>query len=198
VSKLSARDYEGHGSHTLSTAGGNFVHGANVFEFGNGTASGGSPKARVAAYKACWDQGCFDADIFAAFEAAINDGVDVISMSLGSDSPPDFFESSISIGSFHAVAHGIPLVASAGNSGPIAGSVSNTEPWTLTVGASTIDRDFSSHVILGNNKIFKVYCLYIQFCLCYSYIMRNESFLFVIVRELAFQSLAYRLIRSTH
>ncbi|KAG5039669.1 hypothetical protein JHK85_012145 [Glycine max] len=38
------------GSHTLSTAGGNFVPGASVFGFGNGIASAGSPKARVAVY----------------------------------------------------------------------------------------------------------------------------------------------------
>jgi len=159
---LSARDYEGHGSHTLSTAGGSVVPGASAFGFGNGTASGGSPKARVAAYKVCWDAGCYDADVFAAFEAAISDGVDVISMSLGSDHPSEFSESVISVGSFHAVAHGITMVASAGNSGPAPGSVFNNEPWTLTVGASTMDRDFFSYVVLGNNKIFKVYCLYIQ------------------------------------
>ncbi|ESW27541.1 hypothetical protein PHAVU_003G210900 [Phaseolus vulgaris] len=155
VSMLSARDNEGHGSHTLSTAGGSVVPGANIFGFGNGTARGGSPKARVATYKACWAEGCFDADIFAAFEAAISDGVDVISMSLGSDNPPEFSESAISIGSFHAVAHGITIMASAGNSGPVPGSVSNNEPWTLTVGASTMDRDFFSYVVLGNNKILK-------------------------------------------
>ncbi|XP_020207896.1 subtilisin-like protease SBT5.4 [Cajanus cajan] len=157
---LSARDYEGHGSHTLSTAGGNFVHGANAFGNGNGTASGGSPKARVAAYKACWPQdifggGCFEADILAALEAAISDGVDVISMSLGSDSPPEFYQSAISIGSFHAVANGITVVASAGNSGPSPATIGNNEPWILTVAASTIDRNFASYVTLGDKKTFK-------------------------------------------
>ena len=50
---FSTRDHEGDGTHTLSTAGGNFVPGANVFGNGNGTAKGGSPKARLAAYKVC-------------------------------------------------------------------------------------------------------------------------------------------------
>ncbi|CAK8562881.1 unnamed protein product [Lathyrus sativus] len=150
----SARDTEGHGTHTLSTAGGNFVAGANVLGFGNGTASGGSPKARVAAYKVCWD-GCYDVDILAGFEAAISDGVDVLSVSLGGDLPTEFFESGISIGSFHAIANNIVVVASGGNSGPEPSSVANLEPWTFTVAASTIDRDFPSYVILGNKKIFK-------------------------------------------
>ncbi|XP_052109824.1 subtilisin-like protease SBT5.4 [Arachis duranensis] len=155
------RDYEGHGTHTLSTAGGNFVHGANVFGNGNGTASGGSPKARVASYKVCWPPtegsgGCYDADILAAFEAAISDGVDVISLSVGSDIPSEFNDSAISIGSFHAAAqHAIPVIASAGNNGPSPSTVSNFEPWIFTVAASTLDRAFTNHIILGNKRIRK-------------------------------------------
>ncbi|KAJ1398073.1 Peptidase S8/S53 domain [Sesbania bispinosa] len=155
----SARDTEGHGSHTLSIAGGNFVSGVSVFGHGNGTASGGSPKARVAAYKVCWPDssggGCSDADVLAAFDAAIADGVDVISVSLGSDEPSEFFESGISIGSFHAVANGIIVVSSAGNSGPSPETVANLEPWVLTVAASTMDREFTSYVTLGDKKILK-------------------------------------------
>jgi len=153
----SARDSVGHGSHTLSTAGGNFVANASVFGFGNGTASGGSPKARVAAYKTCWS-GCTAADILAGFEAAISDGVDVLSVSLGGP-PTEYFQNPISIGSFHAVANNIIVVAAGGNGGPAPSTVTNLEPWTLTVAASTIDRDFASYVILGNKKILKVYCL---------------------------------------
>ncbi|CAI9757173.1 unnamed protein product [Fraxinus pennsylvanica] len=152
------RDNEGHGSHTLSTAGGNFVAGANVFGFGNGTAKGGSPKARVAAYKVCWPpvggNECFDADILAAFDMAIHDGVDVLSVSLGGD-PAPFYNDSVAIGSFHAVMHGIVVVCSAGNSGPGAATVSNTAPWQITVGASTMDRQFPSYVILGNQMNFQ-------------------------------------------
>ncbi|XP_075477728.1 subtilisin-like protease SBT5.3 isoform X1 [Primulina tabacum] len=152
------RDIEGHGSHTLSTAGGNFVAGANVFGYGNGTAKGGSPRARVAAYKVCWPpvagNECFDADILAAFDTAIHDGVDVLSVSLGGD-PAPFYNDSVAIGSFHAVKHGITVICSAGNSGPGAGTVSNVAPWQITVGASTMDRQFPSYVFFGNNMSFR-------------------------------------------
>lgn len=154
----SPRDEGGHGSHTLSTAGGAFVARASVFNFGKGMAKGGAPRARVAAYKVCWppinDSECFDADIVAAFDAALADGIDVISASLGGD-PTPYFNDSISIGSFHAMMKGVPTVCSAGNSGPSDGTVSNLSPWILTVGASTMDREFTNWVILGNNVHLK-------------------------------------------
>ncbi|XP_022758875.1 subtilisin-like protease SBT5.3 isoform X1 [Durio zibethinus] len=152
------RDKEGHGTHTLSTAGGNLVANASVFGFGKGTAKGGSPRARVAAYKICWPpvggNECFDADILAAFDVAIQDGVDVLSVSIGGD-PTPFFNDSVAIGSFHAIKHGIVVVCSAGNSGPADGTVSNIAPWQITVGASTMDREFPSIVVLGNNMHYK-------------------------------------------
>lgn len=157
----SPRDYEGHGTHTLSTAAGNFVGGANVFGFGNGTAKGGSPKARVSAYKVCWpgiQGGCFDGDIMKGFDMAIHDGVDVLSVSLGGEATPfvDYLEDGIAIGAFHAVKNGIVVVCSAGNSGPSESTVSNVAPWMITVGASTIDREFQAYVQLGNGKRLKV------------------------------------------
>ncbi|KAK4484968.1 hypothetical protein RD792_007574 [Penstemon davidsonii] len=152
------RDREGHGSHTLSTAGGNFVPGANVQGVGNGTAKGGSPKARVASYKVCWPPAngtaCLAADILKGFEMAIHDGVDVLSVSLGGN-PIDYLQDGIAIGSFHAVMNGLVVVASAGNSGPFYGTVSNVAPWMITVGASTIDRDFEANVKLHNGVIIK-------------------------------------------
>lgn len=155
----SPRDLDGHGSHTLSTAGGAFVPGANVFGQGNGTAKGGSPRARVAAYKVCWPpvkgNECYDADVLAAFDAAIHDGADVISVSLGGE-PSSFFKDSVAIGSFHAAKKGIVVVCSAGNSGPADSTVSNVAPWLITVGASTMDREFASNLILGNGKHYKV------------------------------------------
>ncbi|KAL6567584.1 hypothetical protein OROGR_001252 [Orobanche gracilis] len=150
------RDIDGHGTHTLSTAAGNSVPGANLFGIGNGTATGGSSKARAAAYKVCWtpidDYQCFDADIMKAVDLAIDDGVNVLSVSLGAQ-PQDYFDDALAIASFHAVKKGIVVVTSAGNSGPDAGTVSNVAPWIFTVGASTIDRVFAAKVVLKNGHV---------------------------------------------
>ncbi|KAF3777038.1 Subtilisin-like protease SBT5-3 [Nymphaea thermarum] len=161
---ISPRDHNGHGSHTLSTAGGNFVHNVSVFGYGHGTAKGGSPRARVAIYKVCWtpvlgkNGECFGADVLAAFDAAISDGVDVISVSLGGD-PAGLFEDAIAIGAFHAISKGIVVVASGGNDGPKAGTVTNLAPWLITVAASTFDRDLISYAVLGDGTSFKKrYC----------------------------------------
>ncbi|CAA6672402.1 unnamed protein product [Spirodela intermedia] len=148
-----------HGTHTLSTAGGNFVPGVNVFGFGNGTAKGGAPRARVAAYKVCWKSvaagSCFDADTLAAIDAAIHDGVDVLSISLGGN-PSDYAVDALAIGSFHAVKNGITVACSGGNSGPASGSISNVAPWIFTIAASTMDRKFPSAAVLGNRAALEV------------------------------------------
>ncbi|KAE9591251.1 putative cucumisin [Lupinus albus] len=151
MSYNSARDYDGHGTHTLATAAGNFVSGVSVFGNGNGTASGASPNARVVSYKALWEEFGYDADILAAFEAAIADGVDVLSVSLGGLTPPDYWMDSLSIGSFHAFLNGLVVVNAAGNNGPTPYSVANNAPWVITVGASTTDREFTNFVTLGDN-----------------------------------------------
>jgi subtilisin family serine protease len=148
----SPRDYNGHGSHTLSTAGGGFVAGASAFGHGSGTAKGGSPRARVASYKACYATGCSGLDILAAMLAAVADGVHVLSLSLGGP-PEDYAMDPVAIGAFYAVQKGVTVVCSAGNSGPEPGSVSNLAPWILTVAASTMDRDFPAYVTFGNNTI---------------------------------------------
>ncbi|XP_057811842.1 cucumisin-like [Salvia miltiorrhiza] len=149
----SARDTEGHGTHTASTAAGVEVD-ASYFGVAAGKARGGVPSSRIAVYKVCWSDGCSDADILKAFDDAIADGVDVISVSLGSDWPLDYFDDSIAIGSFHAMKNGILTSNSAGNSGPFPVTVSNYSPWSLTVAASTIDRKFVARMELGNGQIF--------------------------------------------
>lgn len=123
-----------------------------------GLARGGAPSAWLAIYKICWSTGgCSSADILAAFDDAIFDGVDILSASLGSDPPlPTYVEDALAIGSFHAVAKGISVVCSGGNSGPYPQTVINTAPWLITVSARTIDREFPSRIIMGNNQTLQV------------------------------------------
>ncbi|XP_057962162.1 subtilisin-like protease SBT5.3 [Malania oleifera] len=156
--KDSPRDNDGHGTHTLSTAGGNCEKNASVFGFGYGTAIGGSPKARLVAYKVCWSMPqvgvvCFDSDILAAFDAAIDDGVDVLSVSIGAKVVRNIFEDGMAIGAFCATINGIVVVVSAGNNGPAPATVSNIAPWMITVAASTMDRRFLALVRLANNIV---------------------------------------------
>ncbi|CAA2986221.1 cucumisin-like [Olea europaea subsp. europaea] len=151
----SPRDSEGHGTHTSSTAGGSEVSDASYFGLAEGLARGGVPSARIAVYKVCWSFGCGLADILKAFDDAIADGVDIISVSLGGG-PEDYFDDPIAIGSFHAMRNGILTSNSAGNSGPFPVTASNVAPWTLTVAASTIDRKFVARLQLGNGIILTV------------------------------------------
>lgn len=103
----SPRDSEGHGTHTSSIAAGREVAGASYFGLAEGTGKGGVPRVRIAMYKVCWSSECFSADILAAFDDAIADGVDIISVSFGSSSALPYFGDSIAIGSFHAMRKGI-------------------------------------------------------------------------------------------
>ncbi|KAE9607846.1 putative tripeptidyl-peptidase II [Lupinus albus] len=150
VSYKSARDSNGHGSHTASIATGRYVANMNYKGLGAGGARGGAPMARIAVYKTCWDSGCYDVDLLAAFDDAIRDGVHILSLSLGAQSPQgDYFNDAISVGSFHAAKRGVMVVASAGNEG-IPASATNLAPWILTVAATSTDRDFTSDIVLGN------------------------------------------------
>ncbi|PIA27816.1 hypothetical protein AQUCO_07500026v1 [Aquilegia coerulea] len=152
-----ARDIVGHGTHTASTAGGSSVPGASYYGLAEGTAKGGSPGSRIAVYRVCMSSGCRGSAILAAFDDAISDGVDVLSLSLGASaySRPDFSTDPIAIGSFHAVEKEITVICSAGNDGPTSSTVVNAAPWILTVAATTIDRDFESDIVLGGNIVVK-------------------------------------------
>ncbi|XP_039068788.1 subtilisin-like protease SBT4.5 [Hibiscus syriacus] len=147
----SARDTRGHGTHTASTAAGNMVVNASFYGLAEGTARGGVPSARIAAYKVCDDAGCSAADILAAFDDAIADGVDLLTISLGAGASSDFYLDPIAIGAFHAAEKGILVIQAAGNSGE-AELAEGVAPWMLSVAASTTDRLFIDKVVLGNGK----------------------------------------------
>ncbi|CAK9179108.1 unnamed protein product [Ilex paraguariensis] len=149
------RDSDGHGTHTASTVAGSPVANASLLGIGGGSARGGAPCARLAIYKACWFGGCSAADILSALDDAIDDGVDILSLSLG-PLPPlrSYFEDPISIGTFHAFQKGILVSASGGNFF-FPGTATNVAPWILTVGASSMDRELQSNIYLGNSKIIR-------------------------------------------
>ncbi|XP_074378698.1 CO(2)-response secreted protease-like isoform X2 [Apium graveolens] len=149
-----ARDYFGHGTHTASIAAGAAVSGVSYYGLAAGTAMGGSPNSRIAIYKACDSLGCSQAAMLAAMDAAIHDGVDIMSLSIG-EGYTDIWTDPVAIGGFHAVEHGIMVVCSAGNYGPTSSSVVNFTPWLTTVAASNIDRQFIANVVLGNNRVIK-------------------------------------------
>ncbi|GLT84482.1 hypothetical protein SLE2022_027080 [Rubroshorea leprosula] len=155
----SARDGQGHGTHVSSTAAGSLVKNASFLGLAKGSASGIRYTSRIAAYKVCWHRGCAGSDILAAMDQAILDGVDVLSLSLGSYDKP-YYRNNIAIGAFHAIRNGIFVSCSAGNSGPYSSSVSNTAPWITTVAASYLDRSFLATVKLGNRQTFKGSSLY--------------------------------------
>ncbi|KAJ6708700.1 PROPROTEIN CONVERTASE SUBTILISIN/KEXIN [Salix koriyanagi] len=117
----------------------------------------GSPGSRIAMYRVCTRYGCQGSSILAAFSDAIKDGVDILSLSLGSPASYmfDYKEDPIAIGAFHAVENGITVVCSGGNDGPSEETVTNVAPWILTVAATTIDRKFESNVVLQGKKVVK-------------------------------------------
>lgn len=149
------------------------MKGASFFGIGQGTARGGVPSARIAAYKVCYPSGCDTQKVLAAFDDAIADGVDIITISLGATSATPLANDEIGIGAFHAMAKGILTVNSAGNSGPEAGFTSSIAPWLMSVAASTIDPSFVDNVVLGNGKTVAV-------CITVSCILANVCFILMI------------------
>ncbi|CAH2070604.1 unnamed protein product [Thlaspi arvense] len=147
------RDTQGHGTHTASTAAGNAVANTSFFGIGKGAARGGVPASRIAAYKVCAKDGCTSEAILSAFDDAIADGVDLISISIGGDEGASRYEDdTLSIGAFHAMTKRILTVQSAGNDGPDPATVASVAPWILTVAASTTNRAFVTKVVLRNGS----------------------------------------------
>ncbi len=144
----SARDSDGHGTHTATTAAGSHVATTPIYGVDRGPISGVAPGASIIAYRALGPDGGFDGDLVAAIQQTVLDGVDVINYSIsGSQDPYDAAE----LAFLDAFAAGITVNASAGNSGPAASTLDHASPWVTTVGASTSDRAFTSALVLTSS-----------------------------------------------
>jgi len=152
----SPRDFGGHGSHTASTAGGNSDTPLTGLAEVLGSISGIAPRARIAAYKVCWQTptggSCFSSDSVAAIDQAVADGVDVINFSISGTRTS--FLNSVEVAFLFAADAGVFVAASAGNSGPGASTVAHPGPWLTTVAATTHDRYFEAEVQLGNGSSY--------------------------------------------
>ncbi|HEX7135042.1 MAG TPA: S8 family serine peptidase [Iamia sp.] len=142
----SARDSNGHGTHTASTVAGGVVDEAPVFGVDRGPISGVAPGAWVMGYKVCGAVGCYGSDTTGAVEAAILDGVDVINYSISGGTTP--FTDSTELAFLDAYAAGVYVSTSAGNEGPGASTANHLSPWTTSVAASTQLREFGSDLSL--------------------------------------------------
>ncbi|WP_422771410.1 S8 family serine peptidase [Plantactinospora sp. WMMC1484] len=141
-----ARDDDGHGTHTMSTSGGNVLAHAEVFGVDRGPVNGIAPGAWVSMYRVCGPQGCQDADSAAAVGQAILDGVNVINFSISGGNNP--FTDPVELAFLDAYAAGVFVSASAGNDGPGAATTNHVSPWVTTVAASTQTREFASTLTL--------------------------------------------------
>lgn len=169
-------DYNGHGSHTSSTAGGNVLLNVDLLdrqnqEQGGGVNSSGfkfaqisgvAPHANIISYQVCSPgnsgdtyTGCTGSAIVNAIDDAIADGVDVINFSIGGDTPFNPWTSAQELAFLNAQAAGIFVATSAGNSGPAAETAFKPSAWYTAVAASTHGRTLSrSFQFDGNSYAF--------------------------------------------
>ncbi len=144
----SARDDDGHGTHTASTAAGNRNVPARVFGVYKGRTSGIAPRAQVIAYKALGDGGGYTSDLVAAIDQAVADGVQVINYSIGGGAAtvsPD------TLSFLFAADAGVYAAVSAGNNGPAAATIGGPAdvPWVTSVGANTHPTFYQGLIIAG-------------------------------------------------
>jgi len=154
----SPRDYNGHGTHTSSTAAGNAGVATDGAAAAFGAINGMAPHARVAMYKGLWSTqdgstaSGFTSDLVAAIDQAVADGVDVINYSI-SGTTTNFLDPA-QVAFLFAADAGVFVSASAGNSGPTVGTVAHPGPWLTTVAAGTHNRDGQGSVTLGNGVTY--------------------------------------------
>ncbi|KAF2309734.1 hypothetical protein GH714_004855 [Hevea brasiliensis] len=145
----SPMDGDGHGSHIAAIAAGNNGIPVRMHDHEFGKASGMAPRARLF--------GGFIADVVAAIDQAVHDGVDILNLSVGPNSPPattkTTFLNPFDATLLAAVKAGVFVAQAAGNGGPFPKTLVSYSPWITSVAAAIDDRRYKNHLTLGNGKI---------------------------------------------
>ncbi|MBI3943773.1 MAG: S8 family peptidase [Chloroflexi bacterium] len=133
------KDNNGHGTHVASTVAGNG-------SASNGNYVGVAPEASILAAKVLKGDGSGRmSDVIAGVEWALEQGAQVINLSLGSSGSSDG-QDALSVACNAAVDHGVVMCVAAGNDGPAASTVGapGAAEKAITVGAtSDTSPDFS-------------------------------------------------------
>ncbi|HYP08394.1 MAG TPA: S8 family serine peptidase [Bryobacteraceae bacterium] len=139
-----ARDLKGHGTSVAAVAAGVLNTGPSA------TFAGIAPRAYIGSYKVFPDdrEGAPDSAILEALNDAVNDGMDVVNLSLGSFPAGRLDDDPLVRAVENAVQAGVIVVVSAGNEGPGIATIGSpaTAPSAIAVGASVNDRVFASTV----------------------------------------------------
>lgn len=147
----SAQDDVGHGTGTAMAAAG--VENTGPLA----TITGVAPLAYLGNYKVFGSPGVNDSTnscaVASAVEDAVNDGMDVINLSLGGiPAPPTDSDSEVTVLE-SAVQMGVIVVVAAGNGGPDPNTIGSpgTTPDAITMGAMNNDRYFAAPFKVGAN-----------------------------------------------
>lgn len=156
---LSPVDVGSHGTHTASTAAGNAGIEAVVGGRSFGLTSGIAPAAKLSIYKTCWEDdnpntgGCYSSSAIRAIEQAVLDGVDVLNYSISG--PTSTTTDPVSLAFLSAASAGIFVAASAGNSGPGAGTVEHGAPWLTTAAATSFSQELQGTVEFSDGSKYR-------------------------------------------
>ena len=150
---VTPNDSDGHGSHTASTAAGNVVTGAELVvptTSGFFDISGVARHANIIAYDVCINN-CPGSALVAAINQVLVDagnlpnGIAALNYSISGGGNP--YNDTVELGFLAAVAAGVYVSASAGNSGPTPSTVAHLGPWVSTTAASTHNRTLVNSLI---------------------------------------------------
>ncbi len=169
-------DITGHGSHTASTASGNSVDNAHYYLDINKTSneteyiksnfnfdvSGVAPRSNIVSYQVCDFFGlCYPNLTIEALEHAIANGIDVINYSIGGSPYINPWSDPSALAFLNARFFGLHVATSAGNLGPIEGSVGSpgNAPWLTSVAAYSHGRTHTPNELVisdGNSELLRL------------------------------------------